>query len=87
MESAPPFLLLCGDPAPAIPLPPPPPHRVLAPPRPGLDSAELVSRLRAAHAAEPESSAAGVDVITGGVGDMNERGIYEAFKVGMALID
>eukprot|EP00887_Chlorella_sp_A99_P007942 scaffold12.g7942.t1 len=46
----------------------------------GLDSAEIVSQLRAAHAAEPASSTAGVDVITGGVGDMRQRGIYEAFK-------
>lgn len=45
----------------------------------GLDSAELVSQLRAAHA--KGDSLSGVDVITGGVGDMSALGIFEAFKV------
>jgi chaperonin GroEL (HSP60 family) len=38
----------------------------------GLDSAEIVSQLRAAHAAEPDASNAGVDVTIGGVGDMQQ---------------
>ncbi|KAK9821984.1 hypothetical protein WJX81_002760 [Elliptochloris bilobata] len=46
----------------------------------GLDSAELISQLRAAHAADG-ATASGVDVITGGVGDMNKLGIYESFRV------
>ena len=45
----------------------------------GLDSAELVSQLRAAHATS--GSFAGVDVIEGSVGDMKQRGIFESFKV------
>lgn len=48
----------------------------------GLDSAELVSQLRAAHATgEAGSCRAGVDVLAGRVGDMQELGIFEAFKV------
>lgn len=50
----------------------------------GLDSAELVSRLRAAHA--DDSSTAGIDVITGMVGDMESCGIYESFKVKQAVL-
>ncbi|KAL2645513.1 hypothetical protein R1flu_013100 [Riccia fluitans] len=50
----------------------------------GLDSADLVSQLRAAHF--NEDSSAGVDVITGAVGDMEARGIYEAFKVKLAVL-
>ena len=46
----------------------------------GLDSAELISQLRAAHAADSATSS-GVDVITGGVGDMGKLGIYESFRV------
>jgi len=45
----------------------------------GLDSAELLSSLRAAHAAP--GSCAGVDIMTGQVGDMHELGIFESFKV------
>mmetsp|Transcript_6021 Transcript_6021/g.20590 ORF Transcript_6021/g.20590 Transcript_6021/m.20590 type:complete len:574 (+) Transcript_6021:395-2116(+) len=45
----------------------------------GLDSADLVSSLRAAHA-DP-TSRAGVDVITGAVGDMKALGINECFRV------
>ena len=41
-----------------------------------------MSKLRAAHAAEEDSTRTGVDVLTGGVGDMAELGIYESFKVG-----
>jgi hypothetical protein len=47
---------------------------------PGLDSAELISQLRAAHAAD-SATASGVDVITGGVGDMGKLGIFESFRV------
>ena len=46
----------------------------------GLDSAEMISQLRAAHAAD-SATASGVDVITGGVGDMSKLGIYESFRV------
>ena len=46
----------------------------------GLDSAELVSQMRAAHAASDETRV-GVDVVLGKAGDMQELGIYEAFKV------
>ncbi len=52
----------------------------------GLDSAEIVSQMRAAHAADPDGATAGVDVITGGVGSMKERGIFEAFKVKCAAL-
>ena len=45
----------------------------------GLDSAEMVAQLRAQHA--DTSTHAGVDVLTGGVGDMGELGIYESFRV------
>ena len=47
--------------------------------RAGLDSAELVSQMRAAHASEADTRA-GVDVVRGMTGDMQELGIYEAFK-------
>ena len=50
----------------------------------GLDSAELISQLRAEH--HKENSTAGIDVITGSVGDMQQRGICEAFKVKQAII-
>lgn len=40
----------------------------------GLDSADVVSRLRAAVAAQPETSAAGIDVVTGSLGDMKQVG-------------
>ncbi|XP_010544291.1 PREDICTED: T-complex protein 1 subunit beta-like [Tarenaya hassleriana] len=50
----------------------------------GLDSAELVAQLRAEH--HNEGSTAGIDVISGSVGDMAERGIYEAFKVKQAVL-
>lgn len=46
----------------------------------GLDSAELVSQMRAAHAASDDTRV-GVDVVLGMAGDMKELGIYEAFKV------
>eukprot|EP00899_Mesostigma_viride_P027811 jgi/Mesvir1/8214/Mv12505-RA.1 len=46
----------------------------------GLDSAELVTQLRAKHATD-EMCSYGLDVITGQIGDMRQLGIYEAFKV------
>uniref|UniRef100_A0A7S0R0V6 CCT-beta n=1 Tax=Chlamydomonas leiostraca TaxID=1034604 RepID=A0A7S0R0V6_9CHLO len=46
----------------------------------GLDSAEMVANLRAAHAADANTRQ-GVDVVTGGAGDMGALGIYEAFRV------
>lgn len=49
----------------------------------GLDSADLVSKLRAAHAADEDGTRSGIDVLTGGVGDMTKLGIYEAFKVSL----
>eukprot|EP00270_Netrium_digitus_P020940 TRINITY_DN876_c0_g1_i2.p1 TRINITY_DN876_c0_g1~~TRINITY_DN876_c0_g1_i2.p1 ORF type:complete len:563 (+),score=134.74 TRINITY_DN876_c0_g1_i2:75-1691(+) len=54
----------------------------------GLDSADLVSRLQAAHSIGEKSDmvAPGVDVITGGVGDMESLGIYESFKVKQAVL-
>lgn len=50
----------------------------------GLDSADFVSQLRAAHS--DENSRMGLDVITGTVGDMEELGIYESFKVKQAVL-
>ncbi|EXB88232.1 T-complex protein 1 subunit beta [Morus notabilis] len=50
----------------------------------GLDSAELIAQLRAEH--QKEGSTAGIDVITGSVGDMAELGISEAFKVKQAVL-
>jgi chaperonin GroEL (HSP60 family) len=47
----------------------------------GLDSADIVSTLRAAHGADPSSTRMGVDVIAGEAGDMKELGIFESFKV------
>ena len=38
----------------------------------GLDSAEIVSQMRAGHAADPAGTTAGVDVLTGAVGDMKQ---------------
>ncbi|GAB2246471.1 hypothetical protein Droror1_Dr00001964 [Drosera rotundifolia] len=50
----------------------------------GLDSAELISKLRAEH--HKEVSNAGIDVLTGTVGDMAELGISESFKVKQAVL-
>ncbi|KAI3698377.1 hypothetical protein L2E82_41884 [Cichorium intybus] len=50
----------------------------------GLDSAELIARLRAEH--HKEESNAGIDVITGSVGDVRELGISEAFKVKQGVL-
>jgi len=52
----------------------------------GLDAAEIVSQMRASVASDPDGSCAGVDVVTGGVGDMRELGIFEAFKVKAAAL-
>ncbi|CAL8465995.1 g5531 [Coccomyxa elongata] len=46
----------------------------------GLDSADLISQLRASHAHDA-ASRQGVDVLSGGMGDMNKLGIFESFKV------
>ncbi|KAG6509415.1 hypothetical protein ZIOFF_027404 [Zingiber officinale] len=50
----------------------------------GLDSAELISQLRAEH--HKEITNAGIDVISGGVGDMEKLGISESFKVKQAVL-
>ena len=51
-----------------------------------MDSADLVSRLRADHAADEQGSRSGIDVLTGGVGDMSSLGIFEAFKASQLLL-
>ncbi|KMZ58011.1 T-complex protein 1 subunit beta [Zostera marina] len=51
----------------------------------GLDSAELISQLRAEH--HKEKTTSGIDVITGGVGDMEKLGICESFKVKQAVLN
>ncbi len=48
----------------------------------GLDSAELISQLRAAHA--EDNTRMGVDVVLGKAGDMADLGIYECYRVSMA---
>uniref|UniRef100_A0A0D9WJJ8 CCT-beta n=1 Tax=Leersia perrieri TaxID=77586 RepID=A0A0D9WJJ8_9ORYZ len=50
----------------------------------GLDSADLISQLRAEH--HNEQSTAGIDVISGGVGDMKKLGISESFKAKQAVL-
>ncbi|KAK8692039.1 hypothetical protein V6N13_075524 [Hibiscus sabdariffa] len=50
----------------------------------GLDSADLVAQLRAEH--HKEGCNAGIDVISGSVGDMAELGISESFKVKQAVL-
>ncbi|KAJ7570675.1 hypothetical protein O6H91_01G131000 [Diphasiastrum complanatum] len=50
----------------------------------GLDGADLVSQLRAEHS--QDATTAGVDVISGTVGDMESRGIYESFKVKQSVL-
>jgi len=52
----------------------------------GLDSAEIVSQLRAAHATQGVSCRMGVDILTGEVGDMKDCGINEAFKVKQQIL-
>ena len=49
----------------------------------GLDSAELISQLRAAHA--EDNTRMGVDVVLGKAGDMADLGIYECFRVRIAF--
>lgn len=44
----------------------------------GYDAAELVTQLRAAHAAG--NSTAGLDMYQGAIGDMKQLGIRESFK-------
>lgn len=51
----------------------------------GLDSADIVSHLRAGHAADPDSRM-GVDVVLGEAGDMKALGIYEAFRVKSQIV-
>ena len=46
----------------------------------GLDAAEVVANLKAAHAADPDGCRAGVDVLTGETGDMRDLGILESFR-------
>ena len=50
----------------------------------GLDSAELLTSLRAGHA-QP-NSCSGIDILTGRVGDMRACGIFEAFKVKQQIL-
>lgn len=50
----------------------------------GLDSAELLTNLRAGHA--PPTSTAGIDILTGRVGCMKALGIFEAFKVKQQIL-
>ncbi|KAG0472103.1 hypothetical protein HPP92_016649 [Vanilla planifolia] len=50
----------------------------------GLDSAELISQLRAEH--HKEKTNAGIDVISASVGDMEKLGISESFKVKQAVL-
>jgi T-complex protein 1 subunit beta len=50
----------------------------------GLDSSELVTQLRAAH--YKGNSTAGVDVVTGAVGDMVDLAITESFKCKMQVL-
>lgn len=51
----------------------------------GLDSAEIVSNLRAAHGADLHSRM-GVDVVRGEAGDMAELGIFESFRVKQQVV-
>ena len=50
----------------------------------GLDSSEIVSRLRAAHA--EGKTTMGVDVLTGETGDMATRGVTECFRVKQQIL-
>jgi T-complex protein 1 subunit beta len=45
----------------------------------GLDSSELVSQMRAAHAAGKKNT--GINILTGEVGDMQQCGVVECFRV------
>lgn len=48
----------------------------------GVDAADAVTRLRAAHAADPDGTRAGVDVRAGGVADMGAAGVVEGREEG-----
>ena len=50
----------------------------------GLDSAELLTSLRAGHATP--GSYAGIDILTGKMGDMMTCGIFESFKVKQQIV-
>jgi len=50
----------------------------------GFDSAELVAQLRAAHANGKHNM--GINVDTGEIADMMERGVIESFNVKMAMV-
>ncbi|KAK9867496.1 hypothetical protein WJX84_002814 [Apatococcus fuscideae] len=50
----------------------------------GLDPAEMISQLRAAHA--QDETKMGVDVVTGQAGNMQKLGIFESFKVKQAIL-
>jgi len=50
----------------------------------GLDSADIVSNLRAAH--YRGESSAGIDITTGAVGDMKALGILEPFKLKLQVL-
>ena len=45
----------------------------------GLDSSELVSQMRAAHAEGQKNT--GINILTGQFGDMQECGVVECFRV------
>jgi T-complex protein 1 subunit beta len=47
----------------------------------GMDSAGVVTELRAAHASEGDECKMGVDVVEGEIGDMEKLGIYESYRV------
>lgn len=50
----------------------------------GYDSAELVTKVRSAH--YTGQNRAGIDVLTGDVGDMKKLGIVEALKLKMTVL-
>jgi len=50
----------------------------------GLDSAEMVAKLKSAHSTP--GSRIGINVINGEVGDMRELGIFESFKVKQQIL-
>jgi T-complex protein 1 subunit beta len=52
----------------------------------GYDAGDLVTRLRAAHAASPPSPYAGLDMKKGTVGDMRELGILEPLRVKLHVL-
>jgi len=51
----------------------------------GLDSAEIVANLRAAHGSD-DNTRMGIDVLAGEPGDMAALGISEAFRVKQAIL-